>query len=83
MKRSILRRTMVALARLFGRLFALGNVLDLIALAGLGLLAYGLWIVWRPLAYVVSGALLIAFAIWRSWREATRGSGHGATDQRV
>lgn len=36
---------------------------DLLGLAGLGLLAWGLWMVFPPAALIVAGALLLAAAV--------------------
>ncbi len=42
---------------------------DLTALAGLGLVAYGLWCIYPPIAWIVSGVVLLAgAALWPSVR---------------
>ncbi|WP_299582065.1 hypothetical protein [uncultured Microbulbifer sp.] len=47
---------------------------DLIALIGLGLLAYGLWKINHSLALCVVGGLLIAFGFLVAWRNARSAS---------
>lgn len=40
------------------------DIQDVLLLAGLALLAYGLWQIWKPLPYVVIGGLLVRLAVW-------------------
>ena len=40
---------------------------DVVGLVGLGLLAYGLWWIYWPLAFVVPGAVLTAVALIGAW----------------
>lgn len=37
---------------------------DCFAFGGLGLIAVGLWLVFPPAAFVVTGALLMGLALW-------------------
>lgn len=39
------------------------SVSDVVLLAGFGALCYGLWLAWRPSAFIVGGVLLIVFGI--------------------
>lgn len=48
------------------RLAARLDLRDVVALAGLGMLGYGLWLFWPPAAYMAVGALLFGLAIWRA-----------------
>jgi len=43
---------------------------DVMALAGLGLLGAGLWMVWPPLALMVVGGLLLALGLVGAWMRA-------------
>lgn len=45
------------------------DALDVVAAAGLGLLAWGLWSISPPLAPTVIGALLLAGVVWRAARK--------------
>jgi hypothetical protein len=38
---------------------------DLLALIGLALLAYGLWLVYPPSAFIVPGTMLFGIAVFR------------------
>lgn len=40
---------------------------DVVALVGLGLLGYGLWWVYWPLAFIVPGVLLLMVAMASAW----------------
>jgi hypothetical protein len=37
---------------------------DAVGIAGLGLVTYGCWLVWPPLAFIVPGAILVVAAAW-------------------
>lgn len=57
----------------FGGLFTVPTVASL---AGAGLLVWGLWIVWEPLALIVPGGSLVGFGVWAGWPRAG-GGGEG------
>lgn len=42
---------------------------DILALAGLALMAWGLWWVWPPLAPLVLGTLFLLAANYNAWQE--------------
>lgn len=41
---------------------------DLLGLTGLGLVTYGLWLIFPPVSFVVCGSLLMAVALIRAKR---------------
>ena len=45
------------------------GVHDIVGLAGLGLLAYGLWWMWPPLAFIVPGAVLVLLSLLAAWKQ--------------
>ena len=47
----------------------LPDIYDVIAIAGMGLLAYGLYLIRPELAYIVSGLALLALAVLGAWRK--------------
>jgi hypothetical protein len=52
------------------------NLHDCIAIAGAGLLTYGLWLIYPPAAFIVVGVLLLGAALFGllyiDWRERER-----------
>ena len=40
------------------------DMYDIVAVAGIALVAAGLALVWMPLALVVPGCMLLAFGVW-------------------
>mgnify|MGYP001597718296 CR=1 FL=1 len=38
---------------------------DCVAFAGLGLLGYGLWLVYEPAAFLGVGVILLILAVWQ------------------
>lgn len=46
--------------------------LDVLFLAGLGILAFGVWMAWRPGGVMAAGALLAAFAFLLGYGSRSR-----------
>jgi hypothetical protein len=53
----------------FRRLLTPPDLYDLFALAGLALIAVGLWLIYPPAALIVTGAAILTLGIWgaKSW----------------
>ena len=56
--------------KLFRALRAMLGLVDLLGIAGVGILVLGLWRIWPPLALVSSGLGLVLVWVWREkpWR---------------
>ncbi len=40
-----------------------GTIIDIMGLAGVGLISYGAWLIYAPAGFIVGGSLLLAAAI--------------------
>lgn len=58
-----LRKLRAGLARVLGKFFGMFDARDLFLFAGLGLLAFGLHMVWPPAAFIVPGSVLVYVAL--------------------
>ncbi len=57
-----------AMKALVDKVYALFDLSDVVFLLAVALLAYGVWLIHRPLAFIVVGAIFVVLTTWKRFK---------------